>query len=317
MNIPSLFKEYIWLVETIHHAKRISLADLNRKWILTDLSGGIKMARSTFYRYKEAIQDIFGLIIECDRKNGYEYYIENEHVLYEDSVQNWMLSTLSISNILDENLSMQDRILLEQIPSGDTHLQKIIKAMREGRKITFTYRRYGCTATTTYTVSPYCVKLFRRRWYTLVKIDRRSSEHKEGKNKEKHTMAVFSLDRIIHIELEDKKFTVSPKFDAAAYFNECFGIVVGDGSQAERIVLRAYGLESHYMKDLPLHPSQKIISQNDEYTDYELFLRPTSDFKAHILSRGKWVKVLSPQSLADDIKEWLQDAINRYDKEEE
>ena len=41
MKIPTLFKEYIWLVNTIRRAKRISLAEINEKWINTDMSGGI------------------------------------------------------------------------------------------------------------------------------------------------------------------------------------------------------------------------------------------------------------------------------------
>lgn len=40
MKIPTLFKEYIWLVNTIHRARRTSLAELNDKWVETDMSGG-------------------------------------------------------------------------------------------------------------------------------------------------------------------------------------------------------------------------------------------------------------------------------------
>ena len=34
MKTPALFKEYIWLVNTIHSAKRISFADINEQIIL-------------------------------------------------------------------------------------------------------------------------------------------------------------------------------------------------------------------------------------------------------------------------------------------
>ena len=36
MTTPILFKEYIWLVETIHRARKITLAELNRRWLDTD-----------------------------------------------------------------------------------------------------------------------------------------------------------------------------------------------------------------------------------------------------------------------------------------
>lgn len=64
------------------------------------MSWGVEFARSTFNRHKDAIQDIFGIYIECDRKDGYKYYIGNENVLQEDSVQNWIISTMSVNNIM-------------------------------------------------------------------------------------------------------------------------------------------------------------------------------------------------------------------------
>ena len=313
MNIPLLFKQYIWLVEIIRNAKRITFAEINRKWVDTDMSCGVEMARTTFFRYKEAIQDIFGLIIECDRKNGYEYYIENEEVLEEDSVQNWMLSTMSISNMIGENVSMQNRILLESVPSGNGILQEIIKAMRDNRRVMITYRRYGAAAASSFSAAPYCVKLFRRRWYVLVKIDRPTYKDEKKKTKDEGYMAVFSLDRIEGITIQKTKFKLDKNFDANSFFDECFGIVIGDGSKPTKIVLRAYGLEPHYLNDLPLHHSQRVVKQTEEYTDFELLMRPTSDFKAHLLSRGQWLKVISPKSLTDEMKEWLSAAMTRYE----
>lgn len=111
MKIPALFKEYIWLVDTIYGAQRISFAELNRRWAETDMSGGVEMARTTFNRHKDAIQDIFGIIIECDRRDGYQYYIGNPEVLEDDTVQNWMLATLSLNNVISESLSLSQRIL--------------------------------------------------------------------------------------------------------------------------------------------------------------------------------------------------------------
>ena len=312
MKIPSLFKEYIWLIETINRAGKISFAEINKRWVHKEESGGVEFSRSTFNRHRDAILDMFGVIIECERKGGYKYFIENKEVLEEDSVQNWLYSTLSVSNMLDENMALQHRILLESIPSGDQHLQQIIKAMRENRRMMMTYRRYGTASANTYSVAPYCVKLFRRRWYVLG--TRPKTSVSDGIETTTEGYAIYSLDRIEDIELEETKFTSNPDFDAAEFFDECFGVVVGDGSKPVRIVLRAYGLEQHYMRDLPLHHSQREIDRTDEYTDYELNMRPTSDFKAQLLSRGEWIEVLEPQSLADEIVEWHRKAMDRYKK---
>ena len=126
MKVYETFKEYIWLVNTIRKAGKICFEEIQEKWLETELSGGVEDAKSTFHRHKDAIQAIFGIYIDCDRKNGYKYFIGNDEVLNEDSVQNWMVSTLTVNNIVGESLSVQNRIVLEQIPC-DVTLQEIMK----------------------------------------------------------------------------------------------------------------------------------------------------------------------------------------------
>lgn len=86
MKSYDIFKVYIWLVQTIYRARRITLEEINEKWCETDMSGGVEFSRTTFVRHKNSIEEIFGIYIECDRKNGYEYYIGNRSVLEGDSV---------------------------------------------------------------------------------------------------------------------------------------------------------------------------------------------------------------------------------------
>ena len=301
MTVPVLFREYIWLVNTIYKARKISLSEINEKWIETDYSGGVEFSRTTFHRHKIAIEDMFGIYIECDRKNGFKYYIGNEYVLQENSVQNWMLSTLSVSSLLAESMSLNERILLENVPSGGEKLKMVIKAMKESKKISITYRRYGGHATRTFDLEPYCIKLFGQRWYMLGRFADRG-------------FATFSLDRMLEIQMSDENFKFDKDFDAASYFSECFGVMLDENSKPERVKIRAYGYEPYYLRDLPLHHSQREIKSTEEYCDFELRLKITSDFKAKLLSRGEWIEILEPKTLAEEIIEWHQKAIDRYKK---
>ncbi|MBR1556281.1 MAG: WYL domain-containing protein [Prevotella sp.] len=299
MSTPALFKEYIWLVNTIYQARDITLSDINEKWIKTEMSGGVDMARSTFNRHKDAIEDIFGIYIECDRKNGYKYYIGNADVLNEDSVQNWMLSTLSVNNIISESLSLQNRILLESIPSADVRLEIIISSMKKDCKLRISYLKYGSNGAKDYFVAPYCLKLYHRRWYILCRLD-------------SGDLRIFSLDRIKEIYSTDESFMVDPDFDAEAYFSDCFGVVREEKLNPERIVIRAFGTECNYLRDLPIHKTQREIAHTDDYTDFELYLRPTLDLQGQILSRGSRLKVLSPKSLAEKISRTLEETSALY-----
>lgn len=311
MSSPILFKQYIWLVNIIWKRGKISLADINKEWIKTDMSGGVEMARSTFNRHRSAIEDIFGILIHCDVNAGYKYFIKNDEALKGNTVQSWMLNTLSVGNTLSECISLQDRIVLEHIPAVGDYLNQIIQAMKENRRIKIAYRRYGTEQAKLLTFDPYCVKLFKQRWYVLGHFQRPGET--EGEVLE--YFGTFSFDRILELTVTDEKFIMDPDFSTEEYFMNYFGVVTGYDILPERIVLRAYGQEVFYMRDLPLHQSQKEITTTGEYAEFEYYMCPTLDFNTHLLSRGSMIKVLEPDWLADEIYNMLIEGALRYEEE--
>jgi len=311
MRVPALFKEYIWLVNTIRKADGITFAEINEKWLETDMSEGVELARSTFNRHKDAIEDIFGIYIDCNRQNGYKYYIGNEEVFNEESVQNWMLNTLTVNNIIGEALSLQDRILLQPVPVEGDYLKMVIDAMKKSVRLAVDYKKYGDEEPRRLTFEPYCIKLFKQRWYILGHFHRDANPDWP----EIDYFGVFSFDRIISMSLTDIKFKIDPGFDAQSYFEECYGVLVNDDTQAERIVVRAYGDERYYLRDLPIHKSQHEIGHGEGYIDFELFMRPTIDLSTHFVSRSYLLEVLEPQWLADEIYHMHRQAVMMYEAE--
>ena len=551
MKASILFKQYVWLVDTIQRCKRITLAELNERWLRTELSEGRPLSRTTFNRHRSEVEEIFGIIIGCDADN--RYYIVSSDVLHTDSVQQWMLNTLTVSNIVGEARNLHDRILLESIPTEGELLRQIVEAMQRGVLINITYRRYGSTTDASWTIAPYCIKLFRRRWYLVGTIRSTGSQpvthgstgtlpvnlgdsgtlpvspikdwhrrfhsvpHRENKALQSITFRLYdslpkevieeiklkldikkddpacnsmqyqrlrqkiaeyedagygqcflrderiaaimqdtlkhfdgeryqllcwcimpnhvhvlievnegwslsrimhgwrsytakeanrilgrtgkfwmeeyydryirndnhlqktinyilnnpanaglddwpwvgvrstgfqpvvqangfqpllqasglfpdkqasglypypgngqagslypitlSFDRITSLILTDEPFAVDPDFDAEAFFSEYFGVMTDNRIPLQRIVLRAFGNERYALRDLPLHPSQKVVEEGSDYVDFELFLRPTSDFLAHILSRGQWVKIISPEAIAQQISNMHKESV--------
>lgn len=302
MKASVTFKEYIWLVNTIRKAGKISFADLQKKWLDTDMSKGMELQRSTFNRHKDAIEDMFGIYIECERRNGYTYYIGNEDVLAEESVQNWMLSTLSVSNDVGESLSLQDRILLESIPSEYGRLGEMTEAMKKRVCLRMTYKKYGNAEPKVVTLEPYCIKLFKRRWYVFGRLH----------DAEGDSYRIYSFDRVKEIELTDLHYDLPADFSAKELFKDYYGILLSHDTEAERIVVRAYANERFYVRDLPIHHSQQEIGAGEGYADFELRMHATSDFCSHVLSRSNQLQVLEPAWLVKKIKAMLQDALERY-----
>lgn len=311
MRLSVKIKEYIWLVNTIYRARRITFAEIQEKWRQTDMSDGQELARSTFARHKDAIESMFGILINCDRQNEYVYYIGNPEVLREDSVQNWMLSTLSVNNIISESLSLQKRIILEPVSYEEDYLPMVIDAMKRNVRLKVKYRKYGDEEPRDLDFEPYCLKLFRQRWYILGHFHRKSKADKPAVD----YFGMFSFDRIIEMSLTSVKFEMDPDFDAEEFFHNSYGALVNDNTQPVKIIIRVYGYERFYVKDLPIHQSQREIGQGDDYTDFELFVRPTPDFVRHIVGLSDSVRVLSPDWFVDEVANEHYSALTMYDED--
>ena len=311
MRTPALFKEYTWLVRTIYRARRISLVELNERWVETDMSGGVEMARTTFNRHKDAIQEIFGIYIECDSRGGYRYYIGNPEVLEDDSVQNWMLSTLSLSNVVSESLALKDHIMAERVAVDKQLLEQLIKAMKSGRRVSIRYCQYGSPQSFWTAADPYCLKLFHQKWYLLGKLFDDKYE-------------LFCLNKIEEIKIQKHSFKMPKDFDVADFFAPYFGVVIDEDMPTERIVIRAYGDERYELRDVPLHKSQIFKSWPSEseqidhperyrdYADIEVTLKPTTDFIDFLLSKTGRLRVLSPKSVIDKMMARMDQSMEMY-----
>ena len=300
MKASEIFKQYIWLTDTIYRSGGISLQELNERWVRTEMSGGVPMTRMTFNRHKNAIEEIFGLCIECQRKGGYYYYIENEEVLKNNNLQDWLLDSLSISNMLMESGSLKDRIVLENIPAGKEYLQPIINAMKQDHRLMMTYRKFGQTTGYTITIEPYAIKVFKQRWYLLAKDNKRESP------------TIYALDRILALEETEESFVYPSDFDTELFFKDCYGVLCGTKDKAQKIVIRTYPPFTNYLRTLPIHHSQKEVKTTPDYADFEFYLCPTFDFRQELLSQCNEVEVLKPGKLREEMKEMIGKMMERY-----
>lgn len=271
-------QKYTWLIETIRSAGKISHKDLSARWSDNkNMSGGNPLLRVTFNRWRDAILELFSIDIKCHKIGGYLYYIANPEDIDEDKLKKWMLDSFAVGSILSENLSLKNRILVDEIPSGRNYLTTIIEAMKESRVVSIVYRPFSQLHDHTSLIEPYCIKLFENRWYVL------------ARNVNYEDIRLYGLDRIQHAEITENIFTLPRGFDASAYFDSVYVIVVDDNVKPERIVIRANKNHKLYLMSLPLHHSQRLIKDYGEYADFELYLSPTYDFVMKLLHVGAMV----------------------------
>lgn len=301
MRTSDTFRQYIWIVNTIQRSHKISLERIKKLWIEDDINNGKPLSRTTFYRLKQAIEDMFGLRIECDNTNLHQYYISNPEALTGNSTQSWMLRTLAINNVLMDGLAIKDQLVLENIPSGFEYLPVIINAIKQKNALLMGYKKFSDSEAYTTIIQPYCLKVFQQRWYLL------------GKSKRKnYKMAIYSLDRMTELTETGTSFSMDTSFDAESFFKRFFGVFINEDKPMERIILRAYPPMTNYLRTLPLHHSQKEIATGKDYSDFEYYLAPTFDFRQAILKEGSELEVLETQSFREELKQELKKAIKHY-----
>lgn len=284
-----LIRKYIWLIDTVNQAGSagITFKEISNKWELNlYLSGGNEYPKRSFHNHIEGVREIFGIEIACQKSKN-AYYIANRgEVKNATGYKGWLLDALSLSSQLDQSVHLKDRILLEENPSGREFLPTILEAMREGKTLTFTYKAFWYNSkkcSSLFNVEPYALKVFKRRWYLLAKYG-------------ESPLKIYALDRILDMDIEFNDFTIPKNFDAEAFFNTCFGIIISS-EKPQLIQLKVDGYQAHYLRTLPLHHSQKEITRTDEYTVFSYFLNPTFDFIQELLSLGETAEVLSPKEL--------------------
>lgn len=127
-----LIRRYVWLVDTIRLARRITLEEINRKWLeerSLRMESEREIPERTFHRHRQAIADLFEIDIACDRSAGNVYYIANEEVLDRPTFISWLFNGLAIDNKLRDDRATARRIIFEETPGGYHYLSTIIKAI--------------------------------------------------------------------------------------------------------------------------------------------------------------------------------------------
>lgn len=295
------FDRYVWLIDTINRHGHISKKDIDELWYRSPLNErrDKELPERTFHNHREAIFDTFGIEIKCDRSLG--YYIANSDDLEGDGIRQWLLESLSMSNMLKESKDMRDRILFEKIPSSQKWLSVIVNAMRDNKAVELTYQSFTRPEPNTFIVHPYCLKLFKQRWYML------------GRSEDYDSPRIYSLDdRMINAVQSKKKLKVPARFNAQEFFSNYFGIIVGSDARPTTVEIKVSADQVKYIKTLPLHASQTLIEETPEYSIYQFHLVPTFDFKQEILSHGPDYEVLSPEWYRDEIKEDIAQMYKNY-----
>ena len=181
---------------------------------------------------------------------------------------------------------------------GTAWINSIYESIIFKQTIEIGYKRFNSDHINSHLFSPYLIKEYRNRWYTI------------GFSALSKTLLTLALDRIVSIKLSENKYIDDPTFDADDYFKYAFGITTYLDCRPEEVKLYLDEFVAPYIISKPLHPSQQIeYKEKGIELSMECYLTP--ELEIAILGYGEYAKVLAP----DKLKEHIQKRIKRmYEK---
>ncbi|MBO7455845.1 MAG: WYL domain-containing protein [Paludibacteraceae bacterium] len=308
MSPAQVFKVYIWLVDTIA-AGHLSKDDIDRRWAHSAINiyGEPFFPTRKFHRYKEDILTLFGINIRCNRRLNY-YYIDSEDDFdqwYE--MRRYIVSAFSLKATLDEAEDMPDSVLFEPIPGGTQYLSIVMRAIRARKQLLITYHSYDRNSDYDMFFSPYCLRVFKQRWYIVGE----ASTHPDQ-------IRVYALDRIVDLHVLDNDFSIPKGFSPQTFFHDYYGVF----RNAEPCLLRieVAPRAALFLRSLPLHHSQRELTKIEaaachaepDSIVFEYFVAPTFDFIQQLRTFGAELRVLAPLSLARQMQADAEQLLARY-----
>ena len=281
-------------------------------------------------------KDLFNMRMDHDapikyskKHNGYYYedpsYSINDIPLTEDDLESIQFAVNTLQQFREVDMFKQfgqaidkivDRVAIESKQSlnsenpivqfetayssgGNEFLPLLYEAIISKNKVIFNYKSFKSTDFKERIVSPLLLKEYRNRWY-LISFD-------ESKN----DIITFALERMLNLESIKENSTIPSSFNPKEYFEYSTGITAYKG-EPELIEIKADSISAKYILSQPFHHSQKLISENNEYSIFQLKVFISEELIRSFLSFGGEIEVLSPVNLRSVIKQRSSELFQKY-----
>lgn len=300
MSTSDLIQKYFWLLRAFMSGP-ISKEEIDLRWSRSSLNEQRESAipRTSFFRFRNELERLFGVDVKCDQDGRYYIETANDQV---GELQQWLLSSMSVNNMLMECQNMRDRIVLENFPNGTQFLPSLVDAIQNSLYIIVHYASFKHEPRK-FSFAPYALRVFERRWYMIGE----SSDH-PGQTR------VYALDRIQTVHSTSEHYDFPASFNVKEFFHGRYGVTVGDDVKPTHVRIRVQAASAPYLRSLPIHESQMETEKAKDYSIFEYFVAPTIEFRKQILALGSDAEVLAPDSFRTEVINIVNSLYQQYNK---
>ena len=282
MKVSYIVKRYIAVLGRLSSQKKATFQQLMDA---IERMGGedTKISQRTFQRMMNDIEDLFQVVIKCNR-DGFYYIAANE----SDMENSKITQSLQFFNYQKYLENFETKIAYDKsCMVGQQFIYDIQNAIKEKNCIQFGYTKYNANENSKETrdVAPYGLKEYKGRWY-LVGLDNIKNE-----------IRIFGLDRMSDFRESEAKM-VSPKdFNIHTYFKHSIGISVDTYDISEFVELEFSHKLAGYIRNFPIHPSQTILMESKNRMVVKIRTYINLELVNELMQYSDDVKILKPASL--------------------
>jgi len=287
----------ILLENLLFDAKKYSRKSLKQKLKEEKLSFSdsaiTRVLKSIFYDFGIYIKiqnEVYQIIESESEPNYLEKYTNLKSLLFREIIQKNIIE----NSIVSQFISFGNN----SINKGIENVEIILNAILENKKLKIYYQKFSDEEINEHILEPIFIREFQNRWYVVSQTDK------------KEKLFTFAFDRIQKLEVLQKTFTT--KNNNTNFYKNTIGISYTNN--IERIVLKFGNWQANYIKTLPLHSTQEIISEDKNGLIISINVNINFELEQLIKSYGSSVEVIEPKELRKNIKQDLQATLKFYEK---
>ena len=172
---------------------------------------------------------------------------------------------------------------------GRNYFAPIFNAIASQNSLDITYTTFS-GKTFSYLFHPHFLKQYNKRWFVFGFVGESNKE------------TSIPLDRIDKLEISATPYHHHPELDFNEYFEDFVGATKSNG-EPQAVQLFVDKKTYPYIATKPLHGTQKVISHEENGTVVSIEVIPNFELEQLILSYGEAIRVISPETLANKIRD--------------
>ena len=128
----------------------------------------------------------------------------------------------------------------------------------------------------------------------------------------------LALDRIVSVRsAAGEKYIKIDSIDIETFYDDIIGVSKVPNQRAQNIVMKIDKANAPYIITKPLHPSQRILKEEEDGTIFSIQVIWNFELEREILGFGEFLTVLSPRRLKNKITYRFRTACEQYSLKEE